>query len=126
MCLIVAACSSDEGPGAAGNGGAGGTQASDAGSEALDCDPRQSPGSGGGGAGNAGGAEAGTIVVDGGNIDLDSGSGLPAGYLKCYDPNTGAGFMCEASGKVCCEKKDNCWDPAKDPTFCDRPWCQND
>jgi hypothetical protein len=133
ICLTVAACSSDEGSGAtggggsSGGGGSGGTQASDAGTDALDCDPHNSPASGGGGGGgNAGGTEAGTIVLDGGNIDLEGGSGPPAGYLKCYDPSTGAGFLCETYGKVCCEKKDDCWDPAEDPTFCDRPWCPID
>lgn len=38
-------------------------------------------------------------------------------------PETGAGFVCEDSGQECCEKKDECWDPATEPGFCDLPYC---
>lgn len=127
-CAWMLGCGSDssDSSGATGTGGNGNDE--DASNDALTCDPRPNLGTGGSpGSGGGSHTDGGFIIgSDWGNIDLDSGGPPPWGYLKCYDPNTGAGFVCEDSGMVCCEKKDNCWDPAADPTFCDRPWCPND
>jgi hypothetical protein len=122
--VTMLGCSSDSEDPTRASGTGGNANTDDASSDAPVCDPRPNLGNGGSpGSGGTSQTEGGVIVADGGNIDLDSGGPPPWGYLKCYDADTGAGFVCEDSGQVCCEKKDNCWDPATEPTFCDLPWC---
>jgi hypothetical protein len=108
------ACSSSEGSG---------DPVSDAAAEgATACDPRPGSDAGRSDAGSGGG---GFIGEPDGGIDLtDGGSPMPRGRLKCFDPNTGAGFDCEMFGEQCCTKKDVCFDVAAEPTFCDRPYCK--
>ena len=69
-----------------------------------------------------GGSSASGVVISGGG-DLGGGSPLPDARLKCWDEEAGIGFMCEQYEKECCEKKDVCYDPQTEPTFCDRPYC---
>jgi hypothetical protein len=114
--VMFAACGSDESDGTSQTGSGGSAGTASGGSAGADCDERPKPDAGSN-------PSDGGLVLDGGNINLDSGTTLPPGRLACYDPDTGAGFDCTLSGQVCCEKKDNCYDPAREPTFCDRPWC---
>jgi hypothetical protein len=89
----------------------------------LACDPRPAGAGGSGGAAPATATGAVVVVAGGGTIDLDGGTPFPPGRLKCFDPETGTGFDCSQSGLVCCVKKDVCYDPPREPTFCDRPYC---
>jgi hypothetical protein len=96
---------------ASGNGGAGG----------ADCDPRPT-GAGGAGDGGSMGTSSGVAITSTGS-GIGGGEEPPVGRLKCFDPETGTGFDCATFGYECCEKKDVCWEPAVEPTFCDRPYC---
>lgn len=126
--LVLAACS-DSSPeptsSSSSSGSSGGSSSS--GDAAAACDPR--PGSGSAsssGASSSSGSSSGGIVVGGGEVDLDSGSPLPIGRTPCVFDVQGAPprTNCTDTGRViCCEKKDVCYEPAKEPEFCDRPYC---
>ncbi len=126
---LLAACSgsSDEGVDSSSSGGSSSSSSSGS-SSGEACDPR--PGSGeqpsaSSSSSSSSGSQAG---IGGGTIDPDSGTPFPPDFrTPCVfspggaDPRTN----CTDTGDViCCEKKSVCYEPAREPTFCDRPYCE--
>ncbi len=113
--IVAFACSSQSSKG---------TKASpDAGTESeAACEPRPHHDAG---TGTGGGSSDGGLIVGGGEVDADlnSGVGMPAGRMLCSHPESGVGFDCESFGMACCDKKDVCYDPATEASFCDLPYC---
>jgi hypothetical protein len=89
----------------------------------ADCDPRPTSAASTGGSSSTTTGGVVTVVGAGGSIDLDGGTDPPVGKLKCWDRDSGTGFDCALYDLACCDKKDVCYDPAREPRFCDRPYC---
>ena len=120
--IWFAACSDgDDNAGAAGTASGTGGGSGDAGE--LDCDPRPGSDAGKSDAVSSSGGTVGGGLIDV-NLNPEGGTTFPDARWKCYDADSGAGFMCENFGQQCCVKKDVCYDPATEPSFCDRPYCE--
>jgi len=107
------------GPGCAGDDGetsSAGSSGGGTGTGGQDCNPR--PGAGGNAGHDADGG-AGT-----GTVDLDGGSPMPPGKWACDVDLGGPELVTNCTGTlICCELKQLCYDPAVEPAFCDRPYC---
>jgi len=122
---LTVSCGDSGDAGSDGSGGAGGAASTSGSTGGAACDPLPTSGSSGG-ASSGQGSGVGVTVGEGGGIDLGAGGNAgppPGGRLKCFDPEAGVGFDCSKSGGECCEKKDVCWNPETEPTFCDHPYC---
>jgi hypothetical protein len=66
-----------------------------------------------------------SATTDSGQIDLDSGSSNNPGHFICYVDLGGDARVSNCTGSLtCCDLKDECYDPAQEPNFCLRPYCQ--
>jgi len=94
---------------------------SDAASAEVQCDPRPVSPAPSGSSGSSGSGSSDGSLDGGANFP-----GGPAGRTPCT-LNAGEGAPPEpacSGAVVCCELKDECFNPTTEPDFCDRPYCE--